>query len=314
MQPFYLDGPLDVDWIFPNEIKSERERKIYVDLVQDVTESERSCQEPYWVTHQDLSSSIRGYRRSTCVKVALLLQAQGITTERGLARVAAIWQPIDPEAMHISDLFAKINETLSAVRQDPEAQRIQEEDWPSPNPLANWPFPLWSIPEPEPVKPSEALKSLRAERQAELEHIRHMQSLKEPPPSISRAKVVKLDVAYAKVQEATRKRIAAYPSSSSGLRIISADLDLDVTETPAWKRLRELWWALSETERVSLVALAWFTRDAVANWPRALRLARDRPDIHSTKMEHYYLHLGGAWLKGLIRWETPADQMTRPRS
>lgn len=309
MQPFYLDGPLDVDWIFQNEIKSERERNIYVDLVQDLTESEQSGQDPYWVTPQDFNSSIGGYRRSNCVEVALSLRAQGITTERGLARVATIWQPIDPEAMHVSDLFAKINETLSAVRQDLKALAVQEEDRPSPDPLANWPFPLWSIPEPEVDKPREALKTLRAERQAELERIRHLQSMKEPPPSISRAKVIEMDAAHAKVQKAWRKRIAAHPSNGGGLRIISADLDLDVTETPAGKHLSELWWGLSDAERVSLVALAWFTRDVVANWPRALKLAQQKPDIHSTQMEHYCLNLGSAWLKGMDRWETPADQM-----
>ena len=50
LEPFYLDGPLSVDWIFPNEITSGRERRIYVDLVDDITEPGRQGREPYWVT------------------------------------------------------------------------------------------------------------------------------------------------------------------------------------------------------------------------------------------------------------------------
>ena len=157
MQPFYLDGPLGVDWIFRNEIISERERQIYVDLVEDVTETWKESQEPYWTEPQDFTSSLSGYRTSMCVEVALALHAHGIASERGLEHVAAIWQPIDPWSIDSSDLFANIKETLSAVRLDSEAVAVQEEDLPSPSPLANWPFPLWSIPEPQEAKSSEFL-------------------------------------------------------------------------------------------------------------------------------------------------------------
>ncbi len=33
-QAFHLDGPNDFDWIFPNELISDRERALYVDLVE----------------------------------------------------------------------------------------------------------------------------------------------------------------------------------------------------------------------------------------------------------------------------------------
>ena len=39
-QEFYLDGPNDVDWIFPNSLSIEREKEIYVDYVKDVTTEE----------------------------------------------------------------------------------------------------------------------------------------------------------------------------------------------------------------------------------------------------------------------------------
>ena len=36
-QPYYLDGPNSVDWIFRNSITAEREMTIYVDYVRDLT-------------------------------------------------------------------------------------------------------------------------------------------------------------------------------------------------------------------------------------------------------------------------------------
>ena len=305
MQPFYLDGPHDVDWIFPNEITRERERQIYVDLVEDITEPGQAGQERFWTTPQDFTASTSRYRTSTCVEVTLALHAHGIAAAEGLEHVAAIWQPVDPESIDISDLFAKINETLSAVRLDSEAMAVEETNLPSPNSLAYWPFPLWSVAEPARVKRSEFLDALREDRDAELKRINELQRMKEPPPDISREKVLEMHAAFAKVAEERGKRIDAHLAGKSGPPIITADADLDVSRTYAWMELKGLWWDLTDGERVSLVALAWFTRDTIANWPRAVRLARKKSDIHSAEAEHYCLWLGRDWLKGLDRWEAP---------
>ena len=40
-----------------------------------------------------------------------------------------------------------------------------------------------------------------------------------------------------------------------------------------------------------------------------MRLAEEKTDIHSTHAEHYYLGLGGEWLKVLDRWELPATRV-----
>lgn len=309
IQPFYLDGPRDVDWIFRNEITSRRERHIYVDLVEDITESGQDGQERNWVTPEDFTSSMTRYRTSACVEVALSLHAHGISTVSGLQHVAAIWQPIAPESMDSLELLAKINETLSAVRLDPEEEAVQEEDQPSPSPLAYWPFPLWPIGEPEDVKRSELLETLRADRDAELKRIHRVQGMKDPPPEISLEKVLEMDAAYAKVREERQRRTDNHFAGKSGPRIITAEVDLDVSETAVWLELKKLWWGLSEGERVSLVALAWFTRDTVANWPASLKMAQQRSDIHSTQAERYYLGLGHEWLQGFRRWEAPADKM-----
>ena len=310
MQPFYLDGPLGVDWIFRNEITSERERQIYVDLVEDITKSGQDSREPYWVTpEEDFTSWMTRYRTSTCVEVALSLHAHGISTESGLQHVAAIWQPIDPESMDSSELLARTNETLSAVRLDSEALAVPEEDPPSPSPLAYWPFPLWPISAPEDVKRSELLETLRADRDAELERIHRVRGMKDPPPEISLKKVLEMDAAYAKVKEEWQRRADEHFAGKSGPRITTAEVGLDVLEAAAWRELRELWWGLSDGERVSLVALAWFTRDRIANWPASLKKAQKQSDIHGTQAEHYFLGLGREWLQGFRRWEAPADHV-----
>ncbi len=249
IQPFYLDGPRDVDWIFRNEITSTRERHIYVDLVEDITESRQDGRERHWVTPEDITSAMGRYRTSTCVEVALSLHAHGISTESGLQHLAAIWHPVDPESMDSLELLAKINDTLSAVRLDPEVVVVQEEDQPSPSPLAYWPFPLWPISEPEDVKQSEFLGDLRAEREAELKRIRRVQGMKDPRPEISLEKVLEMDAAYTKVGEEWRRRIDNHFAGKSGPRIIPPELDLDVSETAVWLELKRLWWDLSEGER-----------------------------------------------------------------
>lgn len=314
VQPFYLDGPRGVDWIFRNEIKSERERRIYVDLVQDTTEPGQGSSEPYWVTPDDLIfadasyRSLTKYRTAICVEVALSLHAQGISTERGLTHVAAIWQPIDPRSLNGSDLLAKVNEALSAVWLDPEAPAVPEADLPSPSPLEYWPFPLWPIREPEEAKHSELLSTLRAERDDELERIHRVQGMKDPPPEISREKVIEMDAAYAKVEEERQRRRDEYFAGQGGPHIMTAKL-VDVSETAAWLGLRDLWRGLSDGERVSLVALAWFTRDRIANWPASLRKAQERSEIHDAQEEHYFLGLGREWLRGFRRWEAPANHV-----
>lgn len=308
LQPFYLDGPLGVDWIFPNEIISERERQIYVDIVDDITESGSAGREPSWVTPDDFTSSVFGYHTSRCVEVALALHAQGISSERGLRHVAAVWQPIDPESMDGSLLRAKINETLSAVWHDSEDLAVQEEDPPSPSPLEYWPFPLWSIGEPEKVNRSESLATLRAKRDAELKRIRRVQGMKDPPPEVSLEKVLEMDAAYHKVEEETRRRTDEHSAGKSGPRIFTAQV-ADVSETAAWRELRELWWDLSDGERVSLVALAWLTRHTIADWPASLKKAQGESAIHETQEERYFLELGRAWLQGFRRWQTPPDHV-----
>ena len=242
LRPFYPDGPMDVDWIFRNEIRDQRKRQIYVDLVEDITEVEPYRQNSWWVAPEDFSPADFKYHTSRCVHVASSLHALGFSTERGLEHVAKIWQRIDPTSMEHSELLTKIRETLLAVQSEEHESPAGGQGQPSLNALAEWSYPLWPIEEPERTKTGTYLNSLRKAREAELKRIDHIQGLKSPPPAISREKVLEMHQASALVEKEVQKRIDSHFAGKSGLKIIPPELDLDISDTPTWLKLRELWW------------------------------------------------------------------------
>ena len=305
---YYLDGPMGVDWIFPNEILDQRERQIYVDFVEDITETGPARQSAYWAAPIDFSSASFGYRTSTCVEVALSLHDFGFTTERGLNHVACIWQPIDPTSMDYSEISARIQQTVRVIQSEQDWTTDSSEAIATLTPLGNWPYPLWPIDEPESPSKGAVLDSLREERETELKRIRHIQGLKSPRPAVSRQKVVEMHEAYLSVEEERKRRFDSHSASKSRPKFTPIEV-LDVSDSPAWLNLQRLWRALTDSERVSLVALSWFTRGAIANWPASFEQAQQRGDIHSAEHEAYCLGLGYKWLEGYRRWEEPPSNV-----
>lgn len=57
---------------------------------------------------------------------------------------------------------------------------------------------------------------------------------------------------------------------------------------------------MSDSERTALLALAWFTRGVVADWPRVHGQAIAG---YPTLDEAYQLGLGRDWMAGFARWE-----------
>ena len=57
---------------------------------------------------------------------------------------------------------------------------------------------------------------------------------------------------------------------------------------------------LTDEERADLVALAWFGRPEVLEWPATYKRAHE--GIRETSDE-YQIGLGSKWLTGLERWE-----------
>ena len=305
LQPFYLDGPMGIDWIFPNEIRTQRERQIYVDLVEDITETAPNRQEPYWIAPGDFISHWSDYRTSTCVEIALSLHACGISTEHGLNHVARIWQPLDIVSMDYSELLGKIRETLLAVQSEQSESTASGGVVPSQNELIYWPHPLWPYDEREKPATDSNLDSLRAEREAALKHIRHIQGLKDPPPAISRQKVEELHRAFVLAEEERARVLADHRTVKGGPVVVLSGTLLEALDTPAWLKLRELWRGLSKEEKVSLIALSWFTRGPIGDWPASFKQAQEFYDAGRAKDENYCVGLGRKWLQGYQRWATP---------
>ena len=296
-RPWYLDGPNDIDWIFPNSISAEREQNLYVDYVQDVTDDEGPC---HWIAPAPPPiCSLSQYQTSDCVTLVRSLFKVGALSTGGLAEIAGIWRSFKPlPDTGRRELYHLIGETLnrlaqcSSVIEKEEAQFI----------VSHWPFPLWPLTMKEPRLDDGDLGGLRAERSRTVEWIEETQAKRDPPPAISRAKVEDLSEVYATWQvEVEAREASTSRTDSSSLRIRPAtDYDKYLKLT-SYARIRDKLTALSDEEHVALVALAWFTRYQIADWPWTY--------AHAIKMTPYFddvyqISLGSDWLAGLRRWES----------
>ena len=168
--------------------------------------------------------------------------------------------------------------------------------------ISHWPFPLWPLTMKEPRADDGDLDGLREERKRAVEWIEDTEAKRDPPPAISRAKVEDISEAYAAWEndvEAHAPRRGG--SDGSGLRIrSSADAARDF-DLASYARANGKLAALSDEERVALVALGWFARERIADWPRTYERAIK---MTPTLDEVYQIGLGCYWLPGLDRWES----------
>lgn len=86
-QAFYLDGPLGVDWIYYNNILSEREDRLYVNYERDDEDNSD------WYYPREFQFGF-GYRAGTVIHIVKALDAVGMTSAEGLAVVAEIWRRV----------------------------------------------------------------------------------------------------------------------------------------------------------------------------------------------------------------------------
>lgn len=150
---FYLDGPADVDWIFPNSILFSRETALYVDYIE--TDEGHMWQEP-WL-HSVMLKSGFPYHTPRVVRLVRSLHAVGIATAEALRTVADTWRPVawTPD-FHRRDLRTLNSEMLNrlgsmAVDAPAEARSVVD----------RWLFPLFGV-DLGPIKVSqEALRAYR---------------------------------------------------------------------------------------------------------------------------------------------------------
>lgn len=131
----YLDGPNDVDWIFTNELETNRERSLYVDYVDGEGET-------FWV-EPNMSDDMRFVDRApTAVELVVSMAAAGLSSPRGLSVVAKLWNGVIPvPETHWQEMRALNLQTLRGLEKaglprpsykDRNARRVAD----------SWGFPL----------------------------------------------------------------------------------------------------------------------------------------------------------------------------
>ena len=297
LRPYYLDGPNSVDWVFPNSILAEREQNLYVDYVRDITDEAGDC---YWNTPNSPASAHVQYETPECVKLSKALSEAGANSPKGLAIIADIWRGFKPDsATDRKPLWDLIALTLDQLA---EARHTVGDDTRASNLIIKtWSFPLWSLTITEPRGSPEELNELREQRTRTIEWIQSTEAKRDPPPAISRSKVEALGTAYAVWQ----REVDSATASSSGPTMggvplrTSEDIERDF-ELPSYARVEGMFLKLNMEERAALLALGWFARDQVANWPRTYERARQRVRAIS---DSYQIGNGAYWLAGWNRWK-----------
>lgn len=131
-QGLYLDGPMDFDFIFRNDLISEREHALYVDLVDSEGELE------WWGPRQERGMPLPV---PPCMRLVKSIVAVGVVSHEGLMALSNVWGDFDPMAdSHCSDWIARTREALIALPQSAK----QVDNWSNHSGfVANrWPMPM----------------------------------------------------------------------------------------------------------------------------------------------------------------------------
>ena len=298
-EPYYLDGPNDVDWIFYNSAKAERERLMYVDYVQDITKQHGKR---YWVSPLTYPEPGRYYQSTpTSLVAAQALHRIGLTTPAGLSIVADVWRSFRPKpSTTFPELSRKMMETLKCVI---ERELTSEGDL---NALVRtvinyWPFPLWSL--DLRIANAPTVGDLRQHRSEYIEQLARIEAQRDPPPQIQRSKVEALSTAYDEWMLEYDQLVESQRGNEDGpLRILPDSAS--PLHLRSYVRLERMIRELTLEERMDLATLAWFGRQSRSGWERLH--AHARSTICDDDVD-YECGLGSYWLIGLERWESPPE-------
>ena len=297
--PYYLDGPNDVDWIFSNPAKAEREGSMYVDYVQDITEQDG---EYHWISPlTDHEPGRYQLPTPTSLVAARALHRVGLTTPVGLSIVADLWRSFRPEpSTRFPELSRKVRDTLKRVTENGLCADVDPETLIS-TVINYWPFPLWSLD----LTPADAptVEQLRHDRWAYVKRLIEIEAQRDPPAQIQRNKVEALSKAYDEWMLEYEQLLESQPGNEGGiLRIVPTSAS--PVELESYMRLQRMMLELTLEERMDLAALAWFGRNRRAGWEHLHAHARE---VISDDDVDYECGLGSYWLIGLERWEAPPE-------
>ena len=136
-EEYYLDGPMDVDWIYYNQILSQREDKFYVNYVK---EGDGDCSWQY--PRRD--NFVIGYYTGAVIQTANALHQVGLTTPDGLSVMAEIWRQIEITPDLTSGELQEHNQrTLEALDNKSLLKEAPDETYS--NVMQRWLFPLYLL-------------------------------------------------------------------------------------------------------------------------------------------------------------------------
>jgi len=140
-QEFYLDGPNDVDWIFPNCTLHQREEKIYVDYIEIEDKYQWSLPENNELSLMN-KSSLKLIPK--IIQISTTLYNVGISDSRSLEVIAHIWRPIKMDKnYHWYEIKELNKETLINLESENLLKNIDE---PTVSYIIdNWLFPIYSL-------------------------------------------------------------------------------------------------------------------------------------------------------------------------
>ena len=292
--PFYLDGPNDIDWIFENSIIANREGRIYVDYVRDITDGSHMR---WWSDPRRERPWVYECPRS--VEVGRALCDAGAGSAEGLGVIADTWRGFEADEVttrgDLHRVIVQMLERLVAAGHCPVNRSLEERI------VSGWSFPLWQFELSGRVKGKEVVERLREQRTGMISWIEEREARRDPPPAIERQKVEELHQTYEEWVEECDKEDARRGWGKYSDKLFRSGNELTVhCELPGYKRLEALFEELDEDERAALLALAWFTRDRVADWPRVYEEAKR---VAGTTNVDYQIGCAGEWLAGVRRWE-----------
>lgn len=145
-QEHYLDGPNDVDWIFPNSITERRESRLYVGYFCEDTGGNNHG-EGYWTSPLNDDSRVSeffSYRTPSVVELARALYQANATTSDGLSVIAGIWRNVDVRDEMRFDELERLNRRTLGVLNDrgllaPVSNQVQA------TVEMRWIYPLWTL-------------------------------------------------------------------------------------------------------------------------------------------------------------------------
>lgn len=139
---FYLDGPLDVDWVFSNWVTTRREEALYVDYIQDENGDGRwnDPGERAAIYHEPLMEP----GPSRAVELVDAMNRLGVLTQAGLQTTRSAWNGvIVNDDMRWVDLNEINSQVLQALL---DSGHITKDDGSAvPLVLEYWNFPLTGL-------------------------------------------------------------------------------------------------------------------------------------------------------------------------